>query len=188
MPDFNMTNLCDADKSCLLVVDMQRRLLAAMPTKIKLIRSVGVLLQAADALSIPVLTTEQYPEGLGPTAPEIAALLPDAAVQFKKTCFSCVGADNFLQSLEKTTRKQIVLTGVEAHVCILQTVIELLAADYQVFVTADGIGSRHRQDYQSSLQRMSRAGAVICRSESILFEWLRDAKHQQFKGLSALIR
>ena len=188
MPDFNMMNLVDTDKSCLLVVDMQHRLLTVMSTKVELIRSVGVLIQAADTLSIPILTTEQYPEGLGPTEPEIAALLPGSAVQLNKTCFSCVGADNFLQSLEKTTCKQIVLTGVESHVCILQTAIELLAAGYQVFVAADGVGSRHKEDYRNSLQRMSQAGAIICRSESILFEWLRDAKHQKFKELSALIR
>jgi len=146
------------------------------------------LLQGAKTLSIPVLATEQYPKGLGPTEPEIVELLPDDTLTFEKTCFSCTGADQFLQQLEETGRKQVILVGIEAHVCILQTAIQLIEEGYQVFVAADGISSRHREAYEVSLNRMSRANVVICNTESIIFEWLHDAKHEHFKALSRLIQ
>lgn len=191
MSDFNIdAHLCNANNSCLVVIDIQTRLTAAMPLKVlaRLKRNINILLQSANTLSIPVLATEQYPKGLGPTEPEIVKLLPDNTLKFEKTCFSCTGAENFLQQLEEMGRKQIILVGIEAHVCVLQTAIQLIAEGYQVFVAADGVCSRHRENYEASLKRMSRANVVICNAESILFEWLRDAKHEHFKELSSLIQ
>ena len=191
MSDFNIdAHLCNANNSCLVVIDIQTRLTAAMPLKVlaRLKRNINILLQSANTLSIPVLATEQYPKGLGPTEPEIVKLLPDNTLKFEKTCFSCTGAENFLQQLNKMGRKQIILVGIEAHVCVLQTAIQLIAEGYQVFVAADGVCSRHRENYEASLKRMSRANVVICNAESILFEWLRDAKHEHFKELSSLIQ
>ena len=191
MSDFNIdAHLCNADNSCLVVIDIQMRLTSAMPIKVlaRLKRNINILLQGADKLSIPVLTTEQYPKGLGPTEPEIVELLPDDTLKFEKTCFSCTGAENFLQQLKETGRKQVILVGIEAHVCVLQTAILLIAEGYQVFVAADGICSRHRENYEASLKRMSRANVVICNSESVIFEWLRDARHEHFKELSSLVQ
>ncbi len=191
MSDFNIdAHLCNANNSCLVVIDIQTRLTAVMPLKVlaRLKRNINILLQSANTLSIPVLATEQYPKGLGPTEPEIVKLLPDNTLKFEKTCFSCTGAENFLQQLNKMGRKQIILVGIEAHVCVLQTAIQLIAEGYQVFVAADGVCSRHRENYEASLKRMSRANVVICNAESILFEWLRDAKHEHFKELSSLIQ
>lgn len=191
MSDFNIdAHLCNANNSCLVVIDIQTRLTAAMPLKVlaRLKRNINILLQSANTLSIPVLATEQYPKGLGPTEPEIVKLLPVNTLKFEKTCFSCTGAENFLQQLKETGRKQIILVGIEAHVCVLQTAIQLIAEGYQVFVAADGVCSRHRENYEASLKRMSRANVVICNAESILFEWLRDAKHEHFKELSSLIQ
>ncbi len=191
MSDFNIdAHLCNANNSCLVVIDIQTRLTAAMPLKVlaRLKRNINILLQSANTLSIPVLATEQYPKGLGPTEPEIVKLLPDNTLKFEKTCFSCTGAENFLQQLNEMGRKQIILVGIEAHVCVLQTAIQLIAEGYQVFVAADGVCSRHRENYEASLKRMSRANVVICNAESILFEWLRDAKHEHFKELSSLIQ
>ncbi len=191
MPDFNIdAHLCNADNSCLVIIDIQTRLTAAMPIKVlaRLKRNINILLQGADKLSIPVLTTEQYPKGLGPTEPEIVDLLPEHALKFEKTCFSCTGAEQFLQQLEKTGRKQVIIVGIEAHVCVLQTAIQLIDEGYQVFVAADGICSRHRDNYEVSLKRMSNANIVICNTESVLFEWLRDSSHEHFKGLSRLIQ
>ena len=191
MSDFNIdAHLCNANNSCLVVIDIQTRLTAAMPLKVlaRLKRNINILLQSANTLSIPVLATEQYPKGLGPTEPEIVKLLPDNTLKFEKTCFSCTGAENFLQQLNEMGRKQIILVGIEAHVCVLQTAIQLIAEGYQVFVAADGVCSRHRENYEASLKRMSRANVVICNAESILFEWLRDAKHKHFKKLSSLIQ
>ncbi len=191
MSDFNIdAHLCNADNSCLVVIDIQTRLTSAMPIKVlaRLKRNINVLLQGAETLSIPVLTTEQYPKGLGPTEPEIVELLPDNTLRFEKTCFSCTGAEKFLDKLKETGRKQVILVGIEAHVCVLQTAIQLIAEGYQVFVVADGICSRQRDNYEASLNRMSRAGVTICNTESVLFEWLRDAKHEHFKKLSRLLR
>ena len=191
MSDFNIdAHLCNANNSCLVVIDIQTGLTAAIPVKVlaRLKRNINILLQSANTLSIPVLATEQYPKGLGPTEPEIVELLPDNALKFEKTSFSCTGAEKFLQQLKETGRKQVILVGIEAHVCVLQTAIQLIAKGYQVFVAADGVCSRHRENYEASLIRMSRANVVICNAESILFEWLRDAKHKHFKKLSSLIQ
>lgn len=191
MSDFNIdAHLCNADNSCLVVIDIQTRLTSAMPVKVlaRLKRNINILLQSAETLAIPVLSTEQYPEGLGPTEPEIVELLPDSTLKFEKTCFSCTGARHFLKHLKEDGRKQVILVGIEAHVCVLQTAIQLIAEGYQVFVVADGICSRQRDNYEASLNRMSRAGVTICNTESVLFEWLRDAKHEHFKKLSGLVR
>jgi len=191
MSDFNIdAHLCNANNSCLVVIDVQTGLTGAMPVKVlaRLKRNINILLQSANTLSIPVLATEQYPKGLGPTEPEIVEVLPDNALKFEKTYFSCTGAKHFLQQLKETGRKQVILVGIEAHVCVLQTAIQLIAEAYQVFVVADGVCSRHRENYEASLKRMSRANVVICNAESVLFEWLRDAKHEHFKKLSPLVQ
>lgn len=191
MSDFNIdAHLCNADNSCLLIIDIQTHLTSVMPIKVlaRLKRNINILLKGADTLSIPVLTTEQYPKGLGPTEPEIVELLPDDTLKFEKTCFSCTGADQFLQQLKNTGRKQVIIVGIEAHVCILQTAIHLIDEGYQVFVAADGICSRHRENYEASLKRMSRANVIICNTESVIFEWLGDARHEKFKELSRLIQ
>ena len=191
MSDFNIdAHLCNADNSCLVIIDIQTRLTSAMPIKVlaRLKRNINILLQGANKLSIPVLTTEQYPKGLGPTEPEVVDLLPEHTLKFEKTCFSCSGAEQFLQQLEKTGRKQVIIVGIEAHVCVLQTAIQLIDEGYQVFVAGDGICSRHRENYEASLKRMSNANIVICNTESILFEWLRDANHEHFKELSRLVQ
>ncbi len=191
MSNFNIDDhLCNADNSCLVVIDIQTRLTSAMPVKVlaRLKRNINILLQSAETLAIPVLSTEQYPEGLGPTEPEIVELLPDSTLKFEKTCFSCTGARQFLEHLKEDGRKQVILVGIEAHVCVLQTAIQLIAEGYQVFVVADGICSRQRDNYEASLNRMSQAGVTICNTESVLFEWLRDAKHEHFKKLSLLLR
>jgi isochorismate hydrolase len=191
MSDFNIDDhLCNAENSCLVLIDIQTRLTSAMPVKVlaRLKRNINILLQSAKTLCIPVLSTEQYPEGLGPTEPEIVELLPDNTLRFEKTCFSCTGARQFLKHLKEDGRKQVILVGIEAHVCVLQTAIQLIAEGYHVFVVADGICSRQRDNYEASLNRMSRAGVTICNTESVLFEWLRDAKHEHFKKLSRLLR
>jgi len=191
MSDFNIDNhLCNADNSYLVLIDIQTRLTSAMPVKVlaRLKRNINILLQSAKTLSIPVLSTEQYPEGLGPTEPEIVELLPENTLRFEKTCFSCTGDRQFLKHLKEDGRRQVILVGIEAHVCVLQTAIQLVEEGYQVFVVADGICSRQRENYEASLNRMSRAGVTICNTESVLFEWLRDAKHEHFKKLSHLVR
>lgn len=182
--------LCSSENSLLVVIDIQERLTAAMPARVleRLKHNSTILLKAADHLSIPVLATLQYPKGLGPMIPSVSDLLPADAHTFDKTCFSCLDAEDFRQKLDKSGRKQVILLGVEAHICVLQTAIRLQDAGYQVFVAMDAICSRHRENYENALVRLQQAGITTSNTESIVYEWLRDARHEHFKTISALIK
>lgn len=183
-------NLLDADKSTLLLIDIQTRLSAAMQpaaAQIMLDNSVK-LIQAAQWLNIPLLLTEQYPKGLGSTVEDIKLALPDAALRFEKTSFSCCGCDGFKQKLVAGGRRQVVIAGQETHVCVLQTAIDLLRQGMQVFVVEDAVISRQDQHKNNAFSRMRQAGIEIICYESVLFEWLRDARHPHFKTISALVR
>lgn len=181
--------LCDAANSCLLIIDIQEKLTAAMPQKVtrRIISNTGILLQAAGRLEVPVITTAQYPQGLGAIEQAVLDKTPAATRHFEKTRFSCLGVAGFSDSLTRLGKKQIILMGIEAHICILQSAFELSAAGYHVFTVIDGIASRKAADYESAITRMDRAGIHIVNTESVLFEWLADAAHPDFKALSKLI-
>ncbi|PHS26648.1 MAG: hydrolase [Methylophaga sp.] len=176
------------DNSFLVVIDVQQRLLAAMPNPIgeALVLQATILAKAANTLDIPVMVTEQYSKGLGAT---VATLQPhlSSASQIEKTCFSCASADDFMTTLRASHRRQVILTGMEAHICVLQTALALLAQGFQVFVVEDAVCSRSQQNQDNAMQRLRQAGVIITNAESVLFEWLADAKHPQFKALSQLI-
>ena len=188
-PPVTASLLCRAENSCLVVIDVQARLTAAMPAKVlsRLKRNSIMLIKAAGILSIPVFATEQYPKGLGSLDPDIIEVLPENSRRFEKTCFSCVNAENFIDELNNHGRKQVILLGLEAHICVLQTAIDLLAAGYNVFVVIDAVCSRQRENYEAALQRMWQSGVIICNAESVLFEWLKDSSHEHFKILSAMV-
>ncbi|NOQ76454.1 MAG: isochorismatase family protein [Methylococcaceae bacterium] len=178
----------ESDECFLVVIDVQERLMAAMPegTRDAILKQIGILLQASTALKIPVTITEQYPRGLGSTEAELLSLSPSTAT-VEKTCFSCVDADDFMTSLRKSGRRSVILTGMEAHICVLQTALTLQGQGYQVFVVEDGVSSRTPENKNNALQRMRQAGVIITNTESVLFEWLADAKHAEFRTLSKLI-
>ena len=182
--------LCDSDNSCLLVIDIQTHLTAAMPAKVldRLKRNSSMLLKTANLLSIPIFVSKQYPKGLGPIEPDIEVLLSGDHKHYEKTCFSCANLEHFMQDLQNSARKQVILIGLEAHVCVLQTAIDLHSSGYHVFVVLDAVCSRQRENYENAMQRLQHSGITVCNSESVIFEWLRDAKHQQFKTVSALLR
>lgn len=182
--------LCSAEHSQLLIVDLQIRLLATMSEtdRAAMVKHAEILLQAVEALEIPVLYTEQYPKGLGPTVPAIAEHMPAMARCLEKTGFSCCAAEGFLPALKVTGRSQVVLIGQEAHICVLQTALELLAEGFQVFVVEDVVCSRSPAHKLNALARLREAGVIVTNVESVLFEWLRDATHPSFKTLSNLIR
>jgi nicotinamidase-related amidase len=182
--------MCEAQNSCLLVIDIQTRLTAAMPAKVldRLKRNSTLLLKTADLLSIPVFVSQQYPQGLGPIEPDIETLLAESHKHYEKTCFSCANVDEFRHDLNQSGRKQVIIIGLEAHVCVLQTAIDLYSAGYHVFVVLDAVCSRQRENYENAMQRLQHSGITVCNSESVLFEWLRDAAHQQFKTVSSLVR
>lgn len=183
-------NLCHRESSALLIVDVQMRLAAAMPaeTRARVLRNAGTLIEAAKALGIPLVQTEQYPRGLGATEPEIAERLEGRAQRLEKTAFSCCGAEGFDAAVCADNRTQWILCGMEAHVCVLQTALELHARGLEVFVVEDGVCSRTDANHANALARLRQAGVIVSNTESVLFEWLRDAGDPQFKALSALIR
>jgi nicotinamidase-related amidase len=170
----------------LLVVDVQDRLLAVMPDAGGLIRDVGFLLDVANLLKVPALATEQYPQGLGPTNAELVRRLPPERPA--KTAFSCCGAPGLLNELRQLARPNVLVCGMEAHVCVLNTTLDLLAEGLTVFVAADAIQSRFRVDHDVALRRMERAGAVLTTAETTAFEWLGGSDHPQFKAVSKLVQ
>jgi nicotinamidase-related amidase len=185
----NPTLLRNLD-SVLVIVDMQDRLSAVMSEKDAqaMHENTISLLEAVQKLTIPVLVTEQYPQGLGATEKSVQDALPNNAPIFEKTSFSCYGASGFMPALEQTKRKQVILVGQEAHVCVLQTALDLAAHDYQVHVVEDAICSRNAEHKFYALQRLQAQNVIITNYESVLFEWLRDAAHPDFKEISSLLR
>jgi nicotinamidase-related amidase len=181
--------LCSADDSQLVVVDLQIRLLAAMSEadRAAMVKNVEILLQAAQILEVPVVYTEQYPKGLGPTVPALLERMPAMAQSVAKTGFSCHAEEAFRKAVKLTGRQQIVLAGQEAHICVLQTALELADEGYQVFVVEEAVCSRAVAHKHNALARLRGAGIVVTNLESVLFEWLRDAAHPQFKTVSSLI-
>jgi nicotinamidase-related amidase len=149
------------------------------------VRNAAFVLDVAKLLEIPVFATEQYPKGLGPTAAEIARRLPTPIPT--KTAFSCCGADTFLEQLEMARRPNVVLVGMETHVCVSQTAFDLLAAGLHVFVPVDAVAARGALDHDTALRGLELAGAIPTTAEAVAFEWVRDAAHPQFKAISKLV-
>lgn len=184
-------SLCRRDNSALLIIDMQIRLAAAMPeaSRIQVLHNSGILIEAAAQLAIPILHTEQYPRGLGTTEPALMERLSGKARYLEKTSFSCCDAAGFdAAACADINRTQWILCGMEAHVCVLQTALELRARGLEVFVVEDAACSRNPANHANAFARLRQAGVIVSNTESVLFEWLRDASHPQFKTLSALIR
>lgn len=174
--------------SQLVFIDMQTRLSAVMPTDPvqSVIKYSRILAQSAELLDVPVLITEQYPKGLGNTLPELAESLQQAAV-IEKTAFSCLAEPRFERHLTRD-RSQIILAGMEAHICVLQTALDLVASGKQVFVVEDAVISRNPAHKSNAISRMREAGCIITNTESVVFEWLGKAEGDVFKAISKLIR
>jgi nicotinamidase-related amidase len=172
----NPTLLKNLD-SALVIVDMQGKLSSVMPENDAQAKHENTinLLEAARKLTIPVLITEQYPQGLGATEKSVQDAFPNNAPIFEKTSFSCYGASGFMPALENIKRKQVILVGQEAHVCILQTALDLIAHNYQVHVVEDAICSRKAEHKFYALQRLQAQNVIITNYESVLFEWLRTS-------------
>jgi isochorismate hydrolase len=181
---------CDAGKSVLVVCDLQQRLGDAMPGKVlnRVLLNATLLARAAGLLELPVLCTEQYPQGLGATHPSVADALPRTTPKFTKSTFSCCDAQDFNVALSDLARSQVVLVGMEAHICILQTAFDLRARGLTVFVVEDAICSRRLENYQNALDRLRQAAVQVVSAESVVFEWLRDANHPNFKAVQTLLR
>ncbi|WP_317380658.1 isochorismatase family protein [uncultured Intestinimonas sp.] len=177
----------DAEDAVLLIIDVQTKLMAAMEETPRVFRNTGILLTAAKALDIPVVVTEQYPKGLGPTAPEVAGLLPPEVRMLEKSSFDAA-RDGLLPVLEGLGRRSVMVCGTETHVCVYQTVRSLLEQDYRVFPIGDAICSRTPWNYQSGLALMDRMGACVLTAEGAAFDLLKVSGTPAFKTVSAALK
>jgi nicotinamidase-related amidase len=169
----------------LLVVDVQQRLVPAIAGHARVVWNVRRLIDGAKILGLPVVATEQYPEGLGPTVPELAQRL--GQIPSKRT-FSCGGCPQLFRELEGRGVHKLLVCGIEAHVCVEQTVLDLLAGAWHVYVAVDAVGSRYEIDYRTALARMDSAGATLTTTEAALFEWCQVAGTPEFKEISWLVQ
>ena len=169
----------------LLVVDVQAKLMPLIAGEKRILWNLRRLLDGAEAVGLGVLATEQYPQGLGPTVPELAERLGTIPA---KSTFSCGGCEGFAAALLASGANKVLVAGIEAHVCVQQTVLDLLASGYRVFVPVDAVGSRYAVDYETGLKRMESAGATLTTTESALFEWCQVSGTPTFKKISGLVR
>jgi len=177
--------------SQLLIIDAQERLAKAMApeTLTRTVDNINRLIATARILELPIISTEQYPQGLGRTIPPIREQLPESAAPTEKTSFSCCTAAGFERALtSQPERKQVVLVGMEAHICIVQTASGLQRWGYQVFVAADAICSRHQTHADNALARMRHCGIHVTNTESVAFEWVGDSSHARFREVSRLFK
>jgi nicotinamidase-related amidase len=178
----------DRARAAVLVVDIQARLTPAMPpeTLARVLKYTRALIGAARELGLPVLATEQYPKGLGPLLPELRELLPSPPLE--KVHFSCGADPAFAAALEGTGRRQVIVCGMETHVCVFQTVRDLVAAGYEVHVCADAVSSRTEEHRRVGLELCREAGAVISLAETAIFDLLHRAATDEFKKISPLVK
>ena len=179
--------MLDTGKCCLVVVDVQGKLAELMDDKETVFGNIEILIKTAKALEFPVIWCEQNPKALGATIPQVRQLLTDNQ-SISKFSFSCCGQDQFNDKLKEVRPKQVILCGIEAHVCICQTAVRLLDRDYEVHVVADAVSSRTSANKEIALRRMEAEGALVSSTEMALFELLRTAKHEKFKELVKLIK
>ena len=178
--------LIKIEQSALLVIDIQERLAPAMQGIDDVIKNTKTLLRAATLLEAPVLVSEQYPKGLGITVPDLRPMISEGTIE--KISFSCMGEADFAERFTSLGRGQAVVAGIESHVCVLQTVMDLLASGIQVFVVSDATSSRTTANCELALRRMQAAGAEIVSTEMVVFEWLGQAATAEFKELLPLVK
>jgi nicotinamidase-related amidase len=182
-----MNTRLDRAQACVLVVDVQERLVPAMPAEVvaRLVKSVRALAGAARELGVPVLATEQYPKGLGPLIPEVREVVGEVLA---KVHFSCAADPEFARVLAATGRKQVVVAGMETHVCVFQTARDLVAGGYQVQVCADAVASRTEEHRRVGLELCREAGALVTTAETAIFDLLGQAGTAEFKRVAGLVK
>lgn len=183
-----MTNIATANQSQLVIIDVQVKLCDVMsaPDMQAVAKNCSHLIQAANLLDLPVIVTEQYPQGLGETIADIAQYLGNVK-PIAKTAFSACTEPKFKAQLQRD-KSQIILAGMEAHICVLQTALDLMAQGKQVMVVEDAIISRNPANKSNAIARLASAGCIVTNTESVLYEWLGNAKHEAFKAISVLIK
>ena len=185
MPHSQSPERLDFERSALLVIDVQQKLVPAIAGSESILQRIDRLIVGAKLTDVPTATTLQYPQGLGPIVSSLAEHFTSAE---EKTDFSAAVCRDALDDWAEHGRDQIVVAGIETHICVLQTVLDLIAEGQRPFVVVDAVGSRHQIDHEVAIQRMRDAGATVITSESALFEWMSSAKHPNFKQVSQLVR
>jgi nicotinamidase-related amidase len=186
-----MVDFLNREDALLLVVDVQERLVPAIHKDLypRSLKNMQIMIEAAGTLGLPILLTEQYPKGLGRTVPEIEIpLMGKNFRRIEKVSFSCARDEAFLQAVSDTKRRQVVVIGMETHVCVYQTSVDLVRAGYSVFVLDDAVSSRFQHNYQSGLQGLRDAGCTVFSTETAVFQLLKVAATPEFKKVSSLIR
>jgi nicotinamidase-related amidase len=181
-------NILELSRSALLIIDMQEAFRANIPDFDRYASRIAIAARGALLLNLPIIVTEQYPKGLGHTASEIREVLPTTSDIIEKTTFSSCGAQQFQAQLERGRTNQILVTGIEAHICVNQTVHDLLAAGFQAHLLTDCVASRKETDRMAAFQKMQSSGAIASSVEMALFELMRDSRHEQFKAIQGLIK
>jgi nicotinamidase-related amidase len=178
------TQMSAADTG-LLVIDVQEKLVPLISTAPAMIRNIAFLIDVARLLDMPVQATEQYPRGLGPTVPQLAGRLPDRP---DKIAFSSCAVLSVIETFHRAARPKIVVAGIEAHVCVLHTVLDLLALDFRVYIPVDAVASRSTLDRDIAVRRAEKEGAILTTTETCAFEWIGGAGHPRFKEISKLVQ
>ncbi len=180
--------LVDPRDAVLVVVDVQEKFMKAIPGAEKLIDNIVFLVKAAKLLGIPVLVTEQYPEGLGRTVEKIRGALSDMYRPLEKRSFSILGEKRVEEEIERLGRKTLILAGIETHICLLQTSLDAVAKGYRVYLVTDAVASRNMLDHETALRRMEKHGVELVTSEMIVYEIMRTAEHPAFKEILKLVK
>lgn len=183
-----LSRLLRPESALLLVVDIQEKFLSVLPEPERLIERTGILIEACRQLELPIVVTEQYPKGLGHTAAALADALPSSAVILEKAAFGCGQDPQVSAHLAALNRPQVMVCGIEAHICVNQTVHQLLASGFQVHLMQDAISSRHYRDFEIAVAKMQQSGAIPSGVEMALFELMTTSRHPLFKPLQALVK
>jgi nicotinamidase-related amidase len=182
-----ITDLLDRNRSALVIIDVQEKLFPRVHDHEGVLARLDLLIAAAKLMGIPLILTEQYPKGLGTTIEEIRRMIPQTE-PLTKTDFSCVAAAGFKERLASLHKDQIVLAGIEAHVCVAQTALDLASQGEKVLVVADAVSSRRPFDAQTALGRLQQSGLMLSTAEAVVFEWLRRAGTEEFKALQPKLK
>jgi nicotinamidase-related amidase len=175
------------EETVLVIIDVQGKLAQLMHKKEELFENLQKIIKGARVLGIPIIWLEQNPAGLGPTIPEVASLLSDIK-PISKFSFSCCGDERFISALNSLNRKQVLLAGIETHICVYQTAADLVGLGYDVQIVADAVSSRAKENKKIGLERMREIGASLTSTETALFELLRTARADKFKEIARIVK
>jgi nicotinamidase-related amidase len=178
--------LLKRETTVLLVIDVQEKLMPVIHNSEQVFANVNRLIRGAAILRLPLIVTEQYPKGLGNTCKEVE--LPEHTTRIEKMCFSCMQSEHVIQQLQPLNATSLILCGVESHICVFKTALEALEKGYEVHVVADAVSSRTAENKEIALNRLRQSGAFIVSAEMVLFQLLKEAGTEEFKGISRLIR